>query len=727
VRARLAIGLLLVALVGAVYAQVRHHEFVNYDDWIYVLENPGLRQGLSADSLTRAFEPYENNWIPLTWISLQLDHAVWGTWPGGFLLTNVALHAASAVLLFLALLRATGALGCSAFSAAIFAAHPLHVESVAWASERKDALSGLFFCLALLLHVAHARRPDLLRWLAVAASTALGLMAKPMLVTLPFVLLLLDYWPLRRLGPAQGGDGAGGGIEPGALRRALLEKLPLFAMAAGVAWVTFTVQRATGAMAGDEILPLGWRVANALDAQLFYLAKSVWPSGLGAFYPHPGADLPLWRPILAGALLLALSVAALRQLRRRPPLAVGWLWYAGMMLPVSGLVQVGLQARADRYAYLPSIGLTVALVWSLAGAFGGTRRGRIGLTGAGSAAVAALAVVAWLQVGHWKDTRALFARAVAVTPANYLAHQALATLLLHDGRPAEAMPHFEEALRIKPGWPAAHFGLAEALAEAGDPEAALGRFEAGLRLAPRNPDGRTGYARALAQVGRHDDAIHHYLRALRVARGRRAARAHGLLARSLEAQGNLAAALEHYGRAVALEPGWGEAHANRGAALLRAGRPDEAEQAFERAQALGVDSLEMRLARAETARLRGRTEEAVLHYREALRLEPDSLQAANNLSWILATHPSERVRDPEAAVRIASRLPADEPAALDTLAAGYAAAGRFDDARAAARRGAELAEARGDGALALAIRRRLDLYERRRPYLEPGRAEAEPP
>ncbi len=713
-RAPLLVVVLLVALVVAVFARVRGHDFVNYDDRIYVVENPMLREEPGLASLGRAFRPYENNWIPLTWISLQLGHALHGMQPAGFLLTNVALHAASAVLLFLALLRASGALGCSAFAAALFAVHPLHVESVAWVSERKDALSGLFFMLSLLAWVHYARRPGVLRMLGVAGCVALGLLAKPMLVTLPAVLLLLDYWPLERLRGAP----RRALPDPGRLARAVLEKLPLFALALGTAVVAFVVQRATGAMSGDEVLPFGVRLANALDAQIFYLSRSFWPSGLAAFYPHPGADLPLWRPLLGAALLLAISGAALQQAGARPYLAVGWLWYGVMMLPVSGLIQVGLQAHADRYTYLPSIGLSIALAWGLADAFGRSRRGRVLLATCGGLAVAALAGLAWAQVGTWKDTRSLFARALAVTRDNYLAHQALATLLLHEGRAREAEPHFAEALRIKPGWPGAHFGLAEALLARGERDAALARYEAGLELAPRHLRGRIGYGRALAEAGRHDEAIRQYLRALRLARGRNAARAHAHLARSLEARGDAAGALERYARALELDPGYAEAHASRGAVLLRAGRLEEAEAAFARAAAAGGDSAELCIARAETARARGRAEAAVAHYRDALALEPDSLAAANNLAWLLAT--DTRVHDPGEALRLAAQLPPEEPAALDTLAASYAAAGRFAEAAAAARRAAERAAARGDDHLARQVRSRLALYARGEPYVEGG-------
>jgi Tfp pilus assembly protein PilF len=699
--ARLAVAAGIVVLVWAVFAQVRHHDFVNYDDRIYVVENPMLKRGLGPDTLARAFRPYENNWIPLTWISLQVGHALHGMSPAGFLLSNVALHAASAVLLFALLLQCTGALGRSAFVAAVFAVHPLHVESVAWVSERKDALSGLFFMLTLWAWVRYARQPGIARYAAVLLALALGLMAKPMLVTLPLVLLLLDHWPLERLRRAPG--------------RALWEKLPLLALAALAAGITFAVQRATGAMAGQESLPLGWRFANALDAQLAYLVHVFWPSGLAPFYPHPGRDLPLWRAGVAGALLLGITAATLRLWRSRPYAVVGWLWYLGMMLPVSGLVQVGLQARADRYTYLPLIGLSIAVAWGAHDLV----RARRALAGAAALATAALAAVAWLQVDHWRDTGALFARAVAVTRDNYLAHHAVGTELLRAGRPEEARPHFEEALRIKPSWPGAHFGLAEALSAEGEHAAALARYQAGLRLAPRNLRGRIGYGKALADAGRYEEAIHQLRRALRKARGRQAARAHALLARSLAASDDLDGALEHYRTALELDPGYAEAHANFGSALLRAGRLVEAESELRRSLELGADSTGLRLALAESARALGHDAAAAAHYQAALEREPGSRAAANNLGWLLATHP--RLRDPQRAVEVTSAFAAsDEPALLDTLAAAYAAAGRYADAVAAAERAVDLAGSRGDAALAADIRSRLALYRSGRPYVESG-------
>jgi len=702
---RLAIPLALVALVAAVYAQVRHHDFVNYDDRVYVVRNPMLQQRLGAASLARAFRPYETNWIPLTWISLQLDHAVHGLEPAGYLLTNAALHAASSVLLFLALRRLTGARGPSAFVAAVFAAHPLHVESVAWASERKDALSGLFFAASLLAFARYAERPGALRYGALLLAAALGLAAKPMLVTLPCVLLLLDHWPLGRLAR-----------QP---LRAVVEKLPLLALSAAAALVTWWVQRSTGAMSGDEFVALGWRVANALDAAGVYVLQTVWPANLAAFYPHPRDGLSAGRVAAAAALVLGASGLALWNAQRRPYLAVGWFWYLGMLVPVSGLVQVGLQARADRYTYLPSIGLSIAVAW-LAADLARTARARRALGLAAGAAVLALAGVAWRQVGTWKDTGALFDRALAVTRDNYLAHQAVATLALEDGRAEEAAHHFAEALRIFPDWAGARFGLADALAAKGETQAAFGEFRAGLERAPRHPNGRSRYARALAAAGRHDEAVAQYLRALRTTRGATAARTHALLAASLEAQAEREGALRHYRRAVDLDPSLAEAHARLGALLLRSANPAEAAPSLQRALDLGLDSVELRLALAECARAQGRQREAALHYREALRQEPASVAAANNLAWLLATHPDPGLRDPDEALRLAGLLTraSQEAPLLDTLAAALAAAGRFPAAVEAAERAARRADAAGDRALAAGIRARRDLYAAGRPYRE---------
>ena len=632
----------LAALTLAVFAQVRTHEFVNLDDYTYVLENPNLLEGSGLEAAIGAFaRPYEHNWIPLTWISLQIDHALYGREAPGYLLTNVALHLASALVLFYALLYMTGAVWRSAFVAFVFAIHPLHVESVAWVSERKDVLSGLFWMLTLWAHAHHARAASFRRWVPVAACLALGLLAKPMLVTLPLVLLLLDWWPLGRLRAA---DAAGA-------RRAVLEKLPLLALALAAGGVTYAVQQSTGAISPLEEIPLGARVANALVTYAVYIGKSLWPTDLAVFYPYPT------RPLIAGAaasalLLTVISAAALRLARSAPYLLAGWLWYLISLVPVIGLVQVGLQARADRYTYLPQIGLSIALAWGAARLFSGSRVGRRALAAAGAGSVAALAAAAFLQVGHWQDTSHLYSRALAVTRGNFVAHRGLADEQLKRGLLDEALHNYRAAARIRPDWAEAELGIADVWAVRGE-------------------------------IGR---------------------------------------SLEVYRRWAERRPSDPRPVGSLGLALLRAGRFDEAQTHLERALELDPYAAEAHAGMAVVAERRGDLRDAVDAYRRTLRLDPSLQTALNNLAWLLATASDPQLRDPEQALRLAQRAqraaPRPDPALLDTLAAAYAAQGRFEEALRVAQRAAELARQGGAVTLAREIEAREALYGAGRPYLD---------
>ena len=722
-RAKAAIALGLLLLVVAVFHPVHDHAFLNYDDPLYVTDNPMLRGDLAWSGIARAFRPYENNWIPLTWISLQLDHAFYGKDPAGYHWTNVALHAIGSLLLFAALARSTGAVWRSAFVAAVFAVHPLHVESVAWASERKDVLSGVFWMLGLWCWAVYAERPAASRMAAVAACLTLGLLAKPMLVTLPFALLLLDYWPLGRLFRRSGSARP----DPGRLRSALIEKWPLFALVAAVSAVTFVVQRETGAMSLDK--PFGFRVANGIDSYAVYLLQSVWPAGLAVFYPHPLGTIPLWRTAALFAGLAAVTLLALLAARTRPYLTVGWLWYLGTLVPVIGLVQVGMQAHADRYMYVPLIGLSIALAWGVgewadASAGAGTRRPRRVAAGvAAGLAIAALSFTAWHQVGTWRDTTALFAHAVEVTERNFLAHYELANALLAQERIDEAEPHFAEARRLKPRWAGAHSGLGDVLLRRGDVAGAISAYERALELAPRNARTRANLGNALIDAGRSDEAVAELRRALRNSDDDLRAEVLALLASALAAGGQLEQAIDHYRRALEREPDYAEARANLGFALIRIGSIAAAQRELERAAELGVSGVDLHLGLAEGARQLGRPTQAVRHYREALALAPGSLTAANNLGWMLATHPDAAVRNPAEALRIVERVTAatgaSEPALLDTLAAAQAAANRTAEAAQTAAHAAELARARGDAAMAHQIETRRKLYEAGRPYVEP--------
>jgi Tfp pilus assembly protein PilF len=715
-----AVALLLCGLTTAIYLQVRHHDFVHYDDPVYITANPSLHAGLSRDTLVRAFaEPYETNWIPLTWISLQIDHAFFGFEPAGYHLVNAALHTLSAVLLYLALARLTGALWPSAFVAAVFAVHPLHVESVAWAAERKDTLSGVFFMLTLVAYAAYAAQTrSVARYLLVAACFSLGLLAKPMLVSLPLLLLLLDYWPLGRLRS----DEPGGRPDFARLRRVGGEKLPLAAIAVAVAAVTVAVQRAAGAMSTDEQVPLGLRVTNALYSYWIYVFDSFWPSGLTVFYPHPMAATSPWVAAAAALALAGVSLLCVRLAPTRPYLLVGWAWYLISLVPVIGLVQVGMQARADRYMYLPQIGLTIALAWAARDLFAQSRAGRAGLAVAGAVAIAALSWCARLQVTHWRDTTALYAHAIEVTENNFLAHHSLASERLDAGRVAEAERHFARAVAIKPRWPGAHIGLADALLEQGRTDDAIASYQRALVFAPRHALGHVRLGRAFAEAGKLNRAVHHYRRALELYGEEGTAEVHGHLAAALARKNKLAQAEAHYRRAIERQPGFGEAHANLGFVLIRAGRYQVAREQLARALDLSGESPELRVGLAISAAHLDDAEAAVRNYRAALRLRPGWTHPANNLAWLLATHPDPDIRDPGSAVEIAEgvRRRADEPSpiTLDTLAAAYAAGGRFDAARRTAQAALHLAQAQHMQELADEIEGRLTLYRAGRPFIE---------
>jgi len=482
--ARAALAAALAALAAAVFWPSREHAFLNYDDDLCVTRSSGLALGLGLDGLRWAATSVEAaNWFPLTRLSWLVDHALFGLDPRAFHTTNLCLHALATALLFLALARMTGAAWRSAFAAAVFAVHPLHVEPVAWIASRKDPLSAVCFGAALLVAAGARGRPQTRGERAgVFAALALGLMAKPTLVTLPFLLLLLDFWPLARL--ARSGDARR--IDPRALRRSLLEKAPLVALVALESAVVLLAQRAGGAMVGLDQLPLGARVANAFAAYAGYLRRAILPSDLAVFYPHPVAP-DLAAAGLGLAAVVALTTGAVLARRREPALLVGWLWFAGLLVPTLGLVQVGAQALADRYAYLPLTGLAIAVAWGapalLAAAGVSARARRTALWTAGLASVAALALASRAQLAHWRDSEALFRHALAVTRDNPVARAHLGDALLARGVAADAAAHWEQALRLAPDDLTVVNNLAWLRATSGDP--AVADPERALALAER--------------------------------------------------------------------------------------------------------------------------------------------------------------------------------------------------------------------------------------------------
>jgi protein O-mannosyl-transferase len=440
-----AICVSLLLAVALVFGQTVGHEFINYDDQQYVYENPQVEGGLTLRGIAWAFTTsHASNWHPLTWLSHMVDCQLYGLHAGGHHLTNILLHAAAAILLFLVLWRMTGDLWPSAFVAAVFAVHPLRAESVAWVAERKDVLSGLFFLLILWAYVSYARHPfSPIRYLTVVVLFALGLMAKPMLVTLPFLLLLLDYWPLGRIGlPA-----AGGGSFPFP-RRVVVEKIPLLALAIASCMATFLVQ--VKAVVALDAIPISSRIANALVSYVAYMGNFFYPMGLAVFYPLPASGLPIWKVVGSTLALTGVSVAAQAWRRRFPYLFVGWFWYLGMFVPVIGLVQVGSHSMADRYTYLPQIGLCLAVTWGVT-QIAVSRHYRRWVCGVASVlAVLVLMGIAWRQTSYWRDSETLFTHALACTANNYIATPSSVTPWRGADRSMRPSPIFRRRWRSSP-------------------------------------------------------------------------------------------------------------------------------------------------------------------------------------------------------------------------------------------------------------------------------------
>ena len=489
----LMIGLVLAFSVLAVFGQTLRHDFVGYDDPVYILENPYIAEGLTPDAIRWSLTgTLGANWFPLTFMSHALDLSLFGRAAWGHHVTNLLLHLANTLLLYAALFRLTGVIGRSALVAALFAVHPLHVESVAWVTERKGLLAGLFFMLALLAYERYVRRPNTWRYALVALAFGLGLMSKATAITLPFLLLLLDVWPLGRLSQTS-------------LYRLALEKAPLLLIAIAGAAVTVWAQAAGGAVRTLDTVPLTYRLGNAIAAYGAYLRMTVWPSGLAPLYPHPGVELNWGVVALAAAMLVAISVIAVTLVRKRPYLLVGWCWFLGMLVPVIGFVQVGGQAYADRYTYLPLIGLFIAAVWFVADHLQ-TRRPVVQLSAA-VAVVLLFAGLAWVQTRYWRDSYTLYSRALAVTEDNAVMHNNMGNLLLRDGYVEQALPHLQAAVEIQPEYALALVNLGDATRMAGDLETALGYYARALEKAPASAVIRNNYALSLLQAGHLEQAI----------------------------------------------------------------------------------------------------------------------------------------------------------------------------------------------------------------------------
>jgi len=484
----------LVALVWFVFGQSSHFPFVNYDDPTYTYEAPQIIAGLSWDGVVWAFtHAHGGNWHPLTTLSHMFDCGVFGLRAGAHHFGNVLLHTSATIALFLVLRRLTGALWRSAFVAAVFAIHPLRVESVVWIAERKDVLSGFFFMLTLAAYLHYTRKPSIGRYLTMSILFACGLMSKPMLVSLPVVLLLLDYWPLNR---GERTEDRGQKFKAEIWLKLFVEKLPLFVLSTASAVATLIAQKR--AIGSFEQLPLSSRISQALLSYLTYIRQMFWPTKLAVFYPHSEDGSVLWQVLLAGAALAAITILTFLLRNKRPYLVVGWLWYVCMLIPVIGIVQVGLQGHADRYTYLPQIGLYLGVTWWISELLSRWRNAPVALTTVAIVIIASLAGASRVQASYWKDSERLWQQTIANTSDNHLAHAHLADLLLRQGRINDAIWHCQEAVRIQPNDTDAQNNLGLAYLQLGDEADALIHFEQSLTSNPRNLNARCNLAWVLA-------------------------------------------------------------------------------------------------------------------------------------------------------------------------------------------------------------------------------------
>jgi tetratricopeptide (TPR) repeat protein len=602
----LLLGLFLMILTFATFEQVRTCNFINLDDDVYITENGHVQSGLTLKGVTWAFTTmHAGHWIPLTWLSHMLDCQLYGLNPSGHHLTSLVFHIASTLLLFLVLERMTGALWRSAFVAALFALHPLHVESVAWAAERKDVLSTFFWMLTMWTYIRYIERPRLNSYLLALLFFTLGLLSKPMLVTLPFVLLLLDYWPLGRFQFGRlSADLKSHTVKPldtadqkSIVLRLIREKAPFFVLCAISCILTIVAAQKTGAVVPLEGYTLGSRIANALVSYVRYIEKMVWPRHLAVLYPYQEM-LPIWKVLGSGLLLVCISLLVIRAARKLPYLVVGWFWYLGTLIPVIGIVQAGPQALADRFTYVPLIGLFIMMVWGVPDILAGWRFRKVVLSVSTGLLLSLLMIFTNLQLKHWQNGITLFEHTLAATSNNFIIHNNLALVLAGQGKTREAVAHYAEALRIKPDFAQPHYNLGGLLANQGKTQEAIAHFAEALRIKPDYAEAHNNLGVALAGQGKTQEAAVHYAEALRIKPDFE--EAHYNLGLVLAGQGKTQEAVAHFAEALRIKPDFAEAHNDLGIALAN----------------------------------QGKTQEAIAHFAEALRIKPDYAEAHVNLGLV---------------------------------------------------------------------------------------------
>jgi Tfp pilus assembly protein PilF len=585
------ICLALAISTFAVFYQVHSFKFINIDDPVYVYRNPNIQSGFTFDSIEWAFTTgYFGNWNPLTWLSYMFDWQFFGSKAAGFHITNLIFHIANTLLLFIVLKQMTNALWRSAFVAALFALHPLHVEPVVWVSCRKDVLSAFFWLLTIWAYLQYIRKPDIFRYLLIVLMYILSLMAKPMLVTLPFLFLLLDYWPLERISR----------FDWRTIYRLVLEKIPLIVLAAVFSVLAFFTQRNVGALPELADLGLKFRACNAVISYIKYIEKLFWPSRLAVFYPHPGEDVSILFAVISAVILIVMTILILRSAKKHRYLVTGWFWYLGTLVPVIGLVQIGSHAMADRYTYITLSGLFIVIAWGLPELLEKLRYRKIILWVSSLTVLSVLTVLAYLQVQYWKSSITICQHALKVTKGNYAVHAFIAEAFLDDDRVSAAIWHNTEALRINPACAIARNGLGVIFYKMGKIDEAVNHFNKAVDIDPRQKDVYSNLGMAFAAKGKFEQAVSFYHKELQINPDSINTRLN--LGAALTSSGKLEQAAKEYEKILSIQPRNAVANNDFGVVLFKQGKLDQ----------------------------------AIVHFRQAVKINPQYSDARKNLNSVLA-------------------------------------------------------------------------------------------
>jgi tetratricopeptide (TPR) repeat protein len=617
------IYLALTAVTLVVFWQVRAFDFVNYDDDKYVSKNEHISTGLTWENIIWVFTTaHVGNWHPLTGLSHILDCQFFDLRPGLHHLINLLFHIANTLLLFTILRKMTGTIWPSTFVAVLFAIHPLHIESVAWISERKDVLSTFFWFLTMAAYFNYTRKPNAVRYILALVLFAMGLMAKPMLVTLPFVLLLLDYWPLNRMELKNIGQ----------IFHSVREKIPFFILSVVSSIVTFDVQKSSGAVRQIELLPMMVRINNAVVSYGKYLLKVIWPARLAIFYPHPASMLPRWQILTAAVLLLFITVFVIRFAKKYKYVFVGWFWYLGTLVPVIGLIQVGSQAMADRYTYIPLTGLFIIIAWGTNDLLISWKYRKVALIPSSIVVVLVLSVCTWRQTNYWRNSRTLFEHAVKVTDKNYVAYDYLGFTFIEQNKFAESVNLFQRAIQANPGYASAYNNLGFTYSNLGRYAEAVEAYKQALKINPDLTDACVNLGITCSELGRYENAIEAYHRAIKI--NPRYSKTYNSLGIAYDNLGRNQDAIEAYKKAISIEPNFAEAYNNLGRIYGKLGRVQEEIEAYKQAIKINPGFSKMHYNLGIAYDKLGRDQDAIAACKKAISIEPDFVEAYNNLGRI---------------------------------------------------------------------------------------------